>query len=86
MDFKSNTNFQVGIFTDDGTIISRNPVFYAFPTNDVWKKIYINLKPETGDLTSITTIRVFFGVYKDPSNPDLKPLVYVDNLKLVYVP
>jgi len=86
LDFKSNANFQVGIFTDDGSIISRNPVFYAFPTNDVWKKIYINLKPETGDLTPSTTIRVFFGVYKDPSNPDLKPLVYVDNLKLVYVP
>lgn len=86
MDFKSNANFQVGVFTDDGSVITRSPVFYAFPTNGAWKKIYVNLKPETGDLSSISTFRVFFGVYKDPDNPDLKPLVYMDNLKLVYVP
>ncbi|MDI1233226.1 MAG: hypothetical protein PSX81_02965 [bacterium] len=86
MDFKSNANFQVGIFTDDGASIVRSPVFYAFPTNNVWKKIYVNLKTETGDLRPGSNIRVFFGVYKDPANPDLKPLVYMDNLKLVYVP
>ncbi len=86
MDFKSNVNFQVGIFTYAGAVVSRVPVFYAYPTNGVWKKIYINLKSETSDLPAGTPIRVFFGVYKDPDNPNLKPLVYLDNLKLLYLP
>ncbi len=86
MDLKSNVNFQIGIYSDNGNIITRSPVFYAFPTDGAWKKLYVNLIKETGDLPIGTKLRVFFGVYKDAANPDVKPLVYLDNIKLVFVP
>jgi hypothetical protein len=84
MDIKSNVNFQIGIYTDDGIEVLQVPVMVAFPTGDKWKKIYINLKSETGTLTAGTKVRVFFGFYKEDNDSQDK-YVYIDNIKLLYV-
>jgi hypothetical protein len=84
LDIKSNINIQVGILVyDDGYWVTV-PVMVAFPTNNQWKKIYVNLKTETSDLPAGTPIRLFFGFYKDDGDTEDK-FVYIDNIKLVYV-
>lgn len=83
MDFKSNVNVQVGIYTESSTTVTRIPVVFTYPT-EKWKKIYINLKSEIGDLPDNTNVKVFFGVYKS-EDISIHPKVYLDNLKLVYV-
>ncbi len=85
LDIKSNVNVQVGIYTDDGFTISQNPVLIVYPTNDNWKKVYVNLKPEIGGNNINTKTKLFFGLYKDQGDNTTNPKVYLDNIKLVYV-
>ncbi|MES2616952.1 MAG: hypothetical protein V4613_03685 [Bacteroidota bacterium] len=85
MDFKSNVNMQVGVYIDNGTSLSRNEVLYTYPTDGKWKKIYINLKSEISDIAASSKVRVFFGIYKSQGDNETEPMVYLDNLKVVYV-
>lgn len=84
MDIKSNVNFQVGVYTYPVTGADQNPVLVVNATGGQWKKIYVNLKPQIGDLAAGTPVRLFFGFYKEGGDTEDK-LVYLDNLKLVYV-
>lgn len=84
LDIKSNINVQVGVYSYIGADYDQAPVMVINSTAGKWKKIYVNLKPQIGDLSSGTPIRLFFGFYKeDNDSADYK--VYLDNLKLVYV-
>jgi hypothetical protein len=84
LDIKSNINVQVGVYSYMGADYDQAPVMVVNSTAGKWKKIYVNLKPQIGDLTSGTPIRLFFGFYKeDNDKTDYK--VYLDNLKLVYL-
>jgi hypothetical protein len=84
LDIKSNINVQVGVYSYIGADYDQAPVMVINSTAGKWKKIYVNLKPQIGDLTSGTPIRLFFGFYKeDNDKTDYK--VYLDNLKLVYL-
>lgn len=85
LDIKTNISFQVGVYTDDGTNLVQSPVVLVLPTDGKWKKFYVNLKPETGSLGPGTTVRIFFGFIKDEGVTDDVD-VYLDNIKLVYVP
>lgn len=85
MDYKSNVNLQLGVYIDNGSSISRNDVLYTYPTDGKWKKIYINLKSEISDMSASSKVRVFFGIYKEQGDTQTEPMVYLDNLKLVYV-
>ncbi len=84
LDIKTNVLFQIGIYTDDGINLLQTPVLVVNPTNNQWKKIYVNLKPETGNLRNGTQTKLFFGVFKSKSSL-VTPKVYLDNLKLVFV-
>ena len=84
LDIKSEINVQVGVYSYNGADYDQAPVLVINPTGGKWKKIYVNLKPQIGDLTSGTPLRLFFGFYKeDNDKTDYK--VYLDNLKLVYL-
>lgn len=84
MDIKSNASFQVGVYTYNGADYVQDPVMVVNSTAGKWKKIYVNLKPQIGDLSAGTPVRLFFGFYKENGDAtDYK--VYLDNLKLVYV-
>jgi hypothetical protein len=84
LDIKTNINLQVGILVYDGTYWVPIPVMVAFPTNNKWKKFYVNLKPETGDLSAGSLVKIFVGCYKDDNDTEDK-YVYIDNIKLLYV-
>ena len=84
MDIKTNVAFQVGVYEYYSNGTDQNPVVVVNPTGDNWKKIYVNLKTQIGDLPSGTNIRLFFGFYKEEADL-LTKKVYIDNLKLVYV-
>jgi hypothetical protein len=86
MDVKTNTGIQIGIYADDGSTLIQTPVLAVFSTNDKWKKIYVNLKPETGFLSSSTKVRVFFAVFHDgAADASFVSKTYVDNLKLLHL-
>lgn len=84
MDIKTNVALQLGIYTDDGSEVRQVPVLVVNPTGGVWKKIYANLKTETGGLNSGTKVRLFFGLYKEDGDTVDKEL-YLDNLKLIFL-
>jgi hypothetical protein len=84
MDIKTNVPVQVGIYADNNITVIQSPVLVVTATNGNWKKIYVNLKSETGDLTAGTKVRIFLGTYKETGDTVDKH-IYVDNLKLLYV-
>jgi hypothetical protein len=84
LDLKSNINFQVGLYEYLNGDVVQVPVMVAYPTNGVWKKLYVNLKPETGDLPAGTPLRIFFGFYKNANDTEDK-YVYIDNIKILHL-
>lgn len=84
LDIKSNVSFQIGVYTYLSAGTDQSPVLVVNPTGGEWKKIYVNLKPQIGDLAAGTPVRLFFGFYKDDNDTQDKK-VYIDNLKLVYI-
>lgn len=84
LDIKSNMQVQVGVYTKDNTQIIQSPVMVVNSTDGNWRKIYVNLKPEIGDIGSGTKVRVFFATYKEAG--DTKDYYfYLDNLKLLHL-
>lgn len=83
MDIKTNSYFQVGIYSDDNVNLVQSPVMVVNPTDGAWKKIYVNLVNETGGLSTGTKVRIFFGMYKDQGVE--AQYAMIDNIKLVYV-
>lgn len=85
-DYKTNSNVQFGIYADKVLSVEQIGIFVVSPTEDKWKKIYINLNPETGVLSNSDKIKVFFGVFNNgANNPGFVPEIYLDNLKLVHL-
>ncbi len=84
MDIKTNVPVQVGIYADNNITVIQSPVLVVNATDGKWKKIYVNLKSETGDLASGTKVRIFLGTYKE-SGDTVDKHIYIDNLKLLYV-
>lgn len=72
------------MYVYNGADYDQSPVMVVNPTGGKWKKIYVNLKPQIGDLSAGTPLKLFFGFYKDDNDThDYK--VYLDNFKLVYL-
>jgi hypothetical protein len=82
MNFNTNTTFQAGviIYTAD-YIIYQIPVLNLAPTNNKWKKIYIDLTTTLNTYPNSTNYKVFFGGFKDATVSNAT--VLLDNLKLV---
>lgn len=85
MDIKTNIPVQVGIYSDDNIEVVQSPVMVVNNTEGAWKKIYVNLVSETGDLKTNTKIRLFLGTFTEEGDTEDK-FIYLDNLKLVYLP
>jgi hypothetical protein len=84
LDIKSNIPLQVGIYSDDGFTVLQTPVLVVNQTDNQWKKIYVNLKTETGALPNNTRTKIFLGVFKNSTFVGV-PQIYLDNLKLIYL-
>jgi hypothetical protein len=82
MNFNTNTKFQAGVFiyTSD-YIVYQAPILNLAPTNDKWKKIYIDLTTTLNSYLNSTSFKVFLGGFKDSGIDNAT--VLIDNLKIV---
>jgi hypothetical protein len=82
MNFNTNSAFQAGviIYTAD-YIIYQTPVLNLAPTNNKWKKIYIDLTNMLNSYPNAANFRVYVGGFKDASVAHAT--VLLDNFKLV---
>ncbi|MDD2634010.1 MAG: hypothetical protein PHW82_00760 [Bacteroidales bacterium] len=88
INFKSNDFFNFGIFSKEYTGSSINEIrkhIYGFNPTDEWKKVYIDLNYFVNNVSG-TEFRLFFtAVYAEESGLE-KSEVYIDNVKLIYLP
>lgn len=84
VDYKTNKQVQFGIYADKNTVEEQIGVYVVNPTEE-WKKIYINLKTETGFLDNSDRIKIFIGVFNKLGDPVDAPKIYLDNLKVVHL-
>jgi hypothetical protein len=82
MNFNTNTTFQAGVFiyTSD-YIVYQAPILNLAPTNNKWKKIYIDLTTTLNSYLNSTSFKVFLGGFKDSGIANAT--VLIDNLKIV---
>jgi hypothetical protein len=82
MNFNTNTSFQAGVivYTAD-YLIYQTPVLNLAPTNNKWKKIYIDLTTTLNAYQNSTNYRVFLGGFKNATVSNAT--VLFDNFKLV---
>jgi hypothetical protein len=82
MNFNTNSTFQAGviIYTTD-YLIYQTPVLNLAPTNNKWKKIYIDLTTTLNSYPNSTNYKVYFGGFKDTQVSHAT--ILLDNIKLV---
>ena len=81
LNYKVNNPVTVGLI---GTAISQTlqePVVVLNP-NTKWNKIYINLTPTIGDMSTCYEYKVFIGALKEADVS--KPEMFFDNIKLIH--
>jgi hypothetical protein len=81
LNFKTNNMLTVGVYLYSSSTIYDVPIIALFPTEDKWKKIYIDLSTTITAYSGMSTFRVYFANYKD-KNID-KGVILLDNCKLL---
>ncbi len=83
LNYKCNNTFRIGIFENEaGGVSNQVPQTIVINKSENWNKIYVNLTNEVSYFANAINYNVYFGVIPDEGNP--QPMVYVDNIKLVY--
>ncbi|MGB1037368.1 MAG: hypothetical protein ACPGYY_01895 [Bacteroidia bacterium] len=88
INFKCNTEFVVGIYPLNSSVVSGTPIVNLFSTVDAegdmqWKKAYISLKEDVNTGSNIgADFRVFFNSQTNVSEGT--PEISLDNIKLVH--
>ncbi|MCX6243799.1 MAG: hypothetical protein NTU98_03760 [Bacteroidetes bacterium] len=80
MNFNMDTYLTVGVYVSVNGVVYELPVIYLNPTNDKWKKIYIDLSNILNAYTGGSAFRVFF-YQKETSTGHHR--ILLDNIKLV---
>ena len=82
MNFNSDIVFNVGVFIyGTGSIIYQNPILTLNPTNNKWKKIYIDLSTALNSYPGAQTYTVYLANF---ANQDIKTArVLLDNFKVI---
>ena len=80
LDYKNTNSFTVSIeiITASGIDIEE---YLTINKSDTWKKIYVNLTPETGLYSSVNGYKIFFNHRLDSGTSE--GMVLLDNIKLV---
>ncbi|NQV02329.1 MAG: hypothetical protein HQ542_06775 [Bacteroidia bacterium] len=81
MNFRTNNVFVVGIFLYGLTAIQQVPVIYLNPTDNKWKKIYINLTNSLNAYPGMQKFRIFISAIQESSVSEA--LILFDNIKVV---
>ena len=84
LNFRTDVQFLVGVYAENvvsGQVIDI-PYLNLLPTDNEWKKIYINL---TNELSTFKThkFKIYFKAFHDPALTNSKLLI--DNFKLIYL-
>ncbi|PCJ67710.1 MAG: hypothetical protein COA58_00825 [Bacteroidetes bacterium] len=89
INFKCNTEFVVGIYPINGSVIQGVPILNLRSTLDEstgnlkWKKTYISLKEDVNVAENIgADFKIFFNAQTNTTTGT--PLIYFDNIKLVH--
>lgn len=81
MNFRTNHLFVLGLYLYGVSTIQQVPVIYLNPTDDKWKKIYINLTNSLNAYPGMQKFRIFFSAIQSAEGPDA--LILLDNIKVV---
>lgn len=85
LDYKNTIPFIVGLYiTEPGGDVRQIPVFY-FNEKAKWNKIYINLENEIGAYPSNSSLRLFFRFSRSYNFNAVNPVIWLDNIKFVYL-
>lgn len=79
LDYKCNAPFSVGLLADDGS----DKHVYSFNEQENWNKVYIQLAEKVNLDPSTNTHKVYFRLL-NTNNPNAR--IYLDNIKVVYLP
>jgi hypothetical protein len=82
VNYKSDVNVQFG-FLAEGVFTSKVPVVLGFPTNNGWNKLYIGLT-EDWNVMDYADARMRIYMEAINNNVSAKPVILMDNLKLVH--
>lgn len=82
MNFNTNNAFNVGVFILGAAYtVYQVPIITLVPTNNSWKKIYIDLSYTLNAYPGTSYFKVYMGNFKDPAVDHA--LILFDNLKVV---
>lgn len=81
MDYKTNNQFTVGIYSNFSSSIVRSAVLVINPSL-YWKKIYINLTPAISRQATAIDTKIFIAANK--SSNVSSGVILLDNIKLVH--
>ena len=80
MNFNINTYLLVGVYVTTFGLINEVPIITLNPTNDNWKKIYIDLTTTLNAYTGATTFRVYYYL-KNTTGDHYR--ILLDNIKVL---
>jgi len=80
MNFNINTSMIVGVYVTTFGLINEVPIMTLLPTNDKWKKIYIDLTATLNAYSGATKFRVYYYVKNTTGN---HYRILMDNIKVL---
>jgi len=80
MNFNMSTTLTVGAYVTALGVVYEMPVIILLPTNDKWKKVYIDLSTALNTYTGGAAFRVYFYAKETTTTPHR---ILIDNIKLV---
>ena len=83
MEYNTNNILTVGLIVRQiGVEIKTHPIIVLYPTDEKWKKIYINLTPTVSSNSYADYFYVFVRAEKESSVDEA--IIILDNFKLIY--
>ncbi len=81
LNYKTNNTLTIGVYLYSSTTLYDVPIMTVFPTNDKWKKIYVDLSNSITAYSGMSTFRLYFAASKDAGVD--KGVILLDNCKLL---
>jgi hypothetical protein len=84
INYNCNADFNVGLMENqvNNSETQQAPSVVVYPTNGVWKKMYINLTNNIASAAGDEPFRVYFELYRPAKSTNT--YLYLDNIRLVY--
>ncbi len=82
MDYHTNNTIIVGVFIKIGSSITQHAILVLNPTDNQWRKAYVNLTPTVARNPNADAFNVFIRADKEPGVDTAE--ILLDNLKLIH--